>query len=132
MNLKEYMDSLAAELQAKCPARKVTRIYRARNMISEEHLAAGVYTVLSDGIAGHRPRKPRAGKQRVVILFQVKVREADPSSMVEDAEFSAYEEIISWLDSRACDDLAIKDWAQSQQLEAPYGGCAFEFERMIS
>lgn len=123
------MNGIAAELAAALPSRVVTRGYVDFSQRDESALEKGVYTFVSMGIEGMRAIKPRGGVHSVFLLAQCKLAESAHPWAAEDAEFGFLEEITAWLDTRACQDLSLKAWRQSGQLDAPFAWCVFEMER---
>ncbi len=129
------MEQIKTALDAKYPARLVTRSYKDPAERPDAELEIGVYTVLSrgakdfDNLPG---REAVDGKLRVWILGQFKIEEQAEGVDVEDAEFGMLEEIRSFLQTLpvGIDSLLLNDYVQSGQIECPYGWILFSLEMM--
>lgn len=131
------MQALADALAAAYPARKVRRSFVDHNQLKDADVLAGVYTVISGGesgftnVAGYNAKD---GDQGVKLIGQIRLPENkdqdQAGKLVEEAEFTMIEEVKAFLG--ALPDtlclLSLIEWAQSQQLEVPYGWIACRLE----
>ncbi len=122
-------DALAAQL----PARVVTRRWLPLSSRREEDLAAGIYTVVSQGESDYpnfNGFEARDGKHRILVVGQLKLAESAAPEDIEDAEFAMVEEVKAFVralpEALCC--LLLRGFTQSGQLEAPYGWVLFELE----
>lgn len=135
-DLTAAMEALAASLAAACPGRFVSRSFKPMSMRSAEELEAGVLAVAAGGeknFANYRGREADLGTLKVLIFGQIKVAENAEPAALEDAEFALAEQIKAFLQSPLLPPLRqclAREFAQSGQLEHPYGWVAFECEVM--
>lgn len=102
--------------------------------LPDEQLVAGVLAVTLRGESGwatYRGREAQLGTLQVVIVGQLRVAENVERGAVEDAEIALANEIKGFLAGvlpaplRAC---VATGYAQSGQMDFPYGWVAFECE----
>jgi hypothetical protein len=131
--LSTRMVAIRDALAAACPARVVTRAWRPLTKRRPEELAAGIYCVVSQS-EGDYPNlngyEARDGKHRILLIGQFQLPESAAPDEVEDAEFAMVEEVKAFVralpESLCC--LLLTGFAQSGQLEAPFGWVAFDLE----
>lgn len=131
--LSARMELIKSQLAAKYPARVVTRDFVDFPMRAAADLEKGVYTLISRGEGGyqnHNGREAMDGKHNIGLIGQIQVGEEASASAVEDAEFAMLEEIKAFVRALPIElcTLVMKDFAQSSQLEHPFGWIAVEME----
>lgn len=126
VTLSQRMSSLRDALQTACPSRIVTRSFADFADRESEHLAAGIYTVMSQGEGEYQNlngRAARDGVQRIVLSQQIELTEQDSGEDIEEAEFAMIEEVKAFMRalpaSLCC--LEMTGFQQSGQLDRPYG-----------
>lgn len=131
--LSDRMDAIVAAFAAANPTRKVTREYKDRNLLPAADLAAGTYAVMSRGERGFEnlpQRKAMDGTQDILVAGQFQVAESATGKDIEDAEFAMVEEwktFVRALPAGMC-RLEMTRFAQSAQMEHPYGWVTIELE----
>lgn len=136
MTVDATLESLRTALAAALPGRVVTRSFAPMARRSLDELQAGVVTLINKGAkdyANYLGREAQLGTLEVVLIGQLKVDDALPSLAIEQAELQMVGEIEAFL--RGAMPAGVRDclangFAQSGQLEAPYGWVAFELEVM--
>lgn len=134
--LDAAMDALASTLAASCTGRVVTRSFTPIAQRTAEELEAGVLALMAQGESGYanyRGREAELGTVKVVLVGQVKVADGSPPVEIERAEFAFAEQIKTALHGPLLPPLRqalARSFAQSGQLEHPYGWVAFELEVM--
>lgn len=131
--ISDRMEAIRAALAAAYPARVVTRQWRPMTTRRAEDLAAGIYSLVSQGESDYpnfNGYEARDGKHRIALIGQVKLAESATPDQVEDAEFAMVAEVKAFVralpESLCC--LLLTAFTQSGQLEAPYGWVIFELE----
>ena len=136
MTVDETLESLKDALAAALPGRVLTRSFLPMARRSLDELQSGVVTLINKGVkdyANYLGREAQLGTLEVVLIGQLKVDDALPSLAVEQAELQLAGEIEAFLRSAmpaGVRDCQANGFAQSGQLEAPYGWVAFELEVM--
>lgn len=131
--LTDRMDLIVSSFAAAWPLRKVTREYKDRGLLPAADLAAGTYAVMSRGESGYAnlpSRKAMDGTQEILVAGQIQVAESATGKDIEDAEFAMVEEWKSFvraLPAGMC-RLEMTRFAQSAQMEHPYGWVTIELE----
>lgn len=121
------LDAIVASLSAALPTRHVQRsLVDPANEVSDR-LLAGVVCVVSEGggkFANYRGREGDLGQMDVRLVGFVQVAEDAVSADVERAELTLLGDFLRWVSTTAVpglDTVMPGDWAQSKQLEHPYG-----------
>lgn len=131
-NHNAVMNALAASLAAFAPARHVQRSLVDPANETSERLMAGVICLVSDGggdFATYRGREGDLGKMTVRAVAFVQVAESAVAADVETAEFSVLGDLLRWIATTGTpgvDKVMPGNWAQSKQLEHPYGWLVLE------
>lgn len=129
----DRMNALKAALLAAWPLRVVTREYKDFGNRVDADLLAGIYTLVSAGerdftnVPGYNAKD---GTHEILIHGQLRVAEDVDGVGLEDAEFVMVDEIVALcgaLPATLC-QLDLVSYAQSQQLEHPYGWVSFALE----
>lgn len=119
--LQALADSLAAFL----PARVVGRSLVDPAQASQADLLAGVLCLVNGGgggFANYLGRVGQLGSLRARIVGFVLVPEKGTAGVdVEAAELALLDDVLRWMNGHAPVTVLPLDWAQSQQLEHPYG-----------
>lgn len=131
--LVDRMDLIRSSFSAAYPTRIVTRNYKDRGLLSASDLAAGTYAVMSRGEGGFEnlpERKAMDGTHNILVAGQFQIAETATGKDIEDAEFAMVEEwkaFVRALPAGMC-RLEMTRWAQSTQMEHPYGWVTIELE----
>lgn len=131
--LGERMALILSSFAATVPARVTTRDLKPFEQRSDAELVAGIYTLVSVGegdYANYNGREMQDGRQRMLLIGQIKVAENATPSAVEDAEFALRDEVKAFvraLPAPLC-TLLVTGFRQSAQAEHPYGWIAFDLE----
>jgi hypothetical protein len=126
-NHNAVLDAIAASLAAALPNRSVQRSLIDPANESIEKLTAGVVCVVSEGggsFANYRGREGDLGTLNARLVGFVQVPEKSLPEVIEKAELTLLGELLSWVSTAAVPGLDVMhpgDWAQSKQLEHPYG-----------
>lgn len=117
-------DSLAAQL----PGRHVQRSLVDPANETATRLTAGVICLVSEGggqFANYRGREGDLGQMNVRVVGFVQVAEAADAVEVERAELALLRDVLGWVNAPTVypgvDFIEPGDFAQSKQLEHPYG-----------
>lgn len=120
----QRLDAMKASLAAAMPTRKVSRsLPRDPMSLKDADLTAGVVGLVCAGggeFANYIGRSGELGEMEISLAGFVKVAEKTDTQAIEDAELALLAEMLAWCQS-ADFDLVPVSWAQSQQLEHPYG-----------
>lgn len=129
---------LEAQLAIAAPDRIVTRLYQPRGHHHDKDLKTGIFTIVSRGVLGYTNtvgRMASYGRHQVLITGQLMLPPSDGNEangqQVEDAEFTMLEQLRTLARSplpESIGGLALLEFGQSGQLEAPYGWIAARFE----
>lgn len=130
--LSDRMNALQAALAAAYPARVVTRNFVDFAQRGDDDLIQGVYTLISRSegdYARYTDDSIADGTHQIWIVGQTRVAENAEPSAVEDAEGVMIDEIKAFLNvlPPALGSLQLNGWRQSEQMDYPYAGVAFEF-----
>jgi hypothetical protein len=123
--LEAIKDSLAAALGA----RTVQRSLPPDPMgLPREQLLAGVVCLVSEGggdFANYLGREGELGHLQASLVGFVQVEENTEPVEIEQAELALLKDLLAWCSNHApmadVDDVLPLDFAQSKQLEHPYG-----------
>lgn len=129
-DLRARMEAVRDSLAAACPARVVTRRWQPTPNVEQAHLLQGVYCIVSkgeQGYANYNGREALDGDHAMMLICRIQLDEGAAGDAVEDAEFTMVGEVKAWLQAlpAALCCLVATGFAQSGQLEAPYGWVAF-------
>lgn len=130
----ETLTALFAGLATALPGRKVTRDFKTLAQRGAAELLQGVVTLVcrgEDDYANYLGREAQLGTINAVLVGQLKVADNAGGLAVEQAEFVLAEEIKAFLRGpmpAGVTQCLANGFAQSGQLEAPYGWVAFELE----
>lgn len=127
------MELIKTELGNKYPLRMVTRAFADFAYRTEAELTAGLYTIVSANEGGYKNysgREGMDGRQQLRIYFQQELAEDATGDQIEEAEFSAIDEIKAFLRDRPATlaQLFLIGFVQSEQLDAPYAWVRFDLE----
>jgi hypothetical protein len=123
-------DSLAAAL----PLRHVQRSLADPANAPAEQLTAGLICLVSENggkFANYRGREGDLGTLNARLVCFVQVPEASEPADIERAELALLGDLLTWVASAAVPGLDVMypgDWAQSKQLEHPYGWLVLALE----
>jgi len=133
----ERIAYLAAQLAAQFPARGVTRSFLPHAQRSDDELAPGLFTVLSNGVASYpyehsdygpgldAPAQTELGELELVITAQIKLPEGSTGEAVETAELDMLADLEAFANAAIGDELLVTlrllRARQSLQLDVPYG-----------
>lgn len=123
--LEQLKDSLAAKLTT----RHVQRVLPHDPMgLPREQLLAGVLCVVSEGggeFANYYGREGDLGVGKVALVGFLQVAEDTEPDAIEIAELALLNELLNWCQDPGAvpppSQALPMDWAQSRQLEHPYG-----------
>jgi hypothetical protein len=136
MTVDQALFSLHAGLSAALPSRRVTRSFKALQQRSQAELQQGVVTLISRGESDYSQvlgREAQLGKINALLIGQLMLPGNPEGQAVEQAELALAEEIKAFLQSpmpAGVQDCLASRFAQSGQLETPYGWVVFELEVM--
>ena len=131
------MAAIIAALAAAYPARRVRGSFSDFNLLPKADLVSGVYTLVSAGeedftnVSGYVAKD---GKQGLRLIGQIQLPEQKDKALagaaIQEAEFVMIEEVKAFLNNlpETLCLLTLVRWAQSQQMEEPYGWIAAELE----
>lgn len=127
------MELIKTLLEAKYPARVVTRNFIGYADHKRTDLVKGIYTLVSQsegGYPNYNGREGQDGRQRLLLVGQFILDEDALGSAIEEAEFIMAEEIKEFLRTRdpQIAQLFMTGFRQSQQLDRPYGWIAVDLE----
>lgn len=120
--LKSFKDTLKLAY----PARVVTRTLTDFALRKKEELAAGVYTIVSDGLPSG---DLYTQTMRFIVVGQFKLGEKATGEEVEDVELAMIREVRNLLQRQLeGPDMRVAKAEQSAQLEVPYGWVSLQIE----
>jgi hypothetical protein len=126
-NHNEVIDAIVASLSAAQPRRYVESSLIDPANATSEQLLAGVVSVVSEGggnFANYRGREGDLGSMDVRLVGFVQVEEDTKPVAVQRAELALLGDLLLWVSAAAVPGLDVMypgDWAQSKQLEHPFG-----------
>ena len=126
-NHNAVLDAIKTSMAAAMPTRHVQRSLVDPANESVERLSAGVICVVSEGgggFANYRGREGDLGNMTVRLVGFVQVAEKSLPADVEAAELRLLGDLLTWIGQASVPGLDVfypGDWAQSKQLEHPYG-----------
>jgi len=129
-NHNAVLDAIVASLAAALPARHVQRNLIDPANETAARLTAGVICLVSEGggkFANYRGREGDLGQMDVRAVGFVQVAESSQPADIERAELTLLGDLLTWVSTTAVpglDTVMPGDWAQSKQLEHPYGWLA--------
>lgn len=121
------LEALKNSLAAAMPMRTVQRSLADPANTAADKLAAGVVCLVSEGggnFANYRGREGDLGTLNARLVAFVQVPERSVPLAVEQAELAVLGDLLNWCATAVVPGLDIfypEDWAQSKQLEHPYG-----------
>ncbi len=123
------LEAIKASLAAAMPARTVQRSLPLDPMaLPREQLLAGVVCLVSEGggdFANYMGREGELGHLQVSLVGFLQVAENTEPVAIEQAEQALLADLLAWCRDHApmadVDDVLPQDFAQSKQLEHPYG-----------
>lgn len=130
--LDDRMELARTSLAAAAPARVVTRKYKVLHNLPAEELAVGQFCVVSKGEKGYKNfngREAMDGEHDILVIGRFQLQEDADGLLIEREEFAMIEELKAWvktLEQPLC-CLVMTGFAQSGQLEAPYGWILAQF-----
>lgn len=133
-NHNAVLDAIVASLAAALPARYVQRsLVDPANALAAQ-LLAGLICVVNEGggdFANYRGREGDLGTMNVRLVGFLQVAEGSEPADVERAELGLLGDVLTWVNTAGVPGLDVVypgDWAQSKQLEHPYGWLALALE----
>lgn len=134
-NHDAVLDAIVASLAAALPLRYVQRSlpFDPANEPTEK-LLAGLVCVVSEGggqFANYRGREGDLGTMEVRLVGFVQVAEGTQAEDIERAELALLGDLLVWVNTVGVPGLDViypGDWAQSKQLEHPYGWLTLELK----
>ena len=133
-NHNAVLDALVASLASALPARFVQRSLVDPANAATLKLTAGLICLVSEGggkFANYRGREGDLGTLNARLVGFVQVPENSLAQAVEEAELALLGDLLTWVGSAAVPGLDVfhpGDWAQSKQLEHPYGWLVLALE----
>ena len=133
-NHNDVLDAIKASLTAALPLRHVQRSLVDPANVSAAKLTAGVICLVSEGggsFANYRGREGDLGTLKARLVCFVQVPEKSEAADIERAELALLGDLLGWVNSAAVPGLDVMypgDWAQSKQLEHPYGWLVLALE----
>lgn len=128
MSLEAVLEGLKDSLAAALPTRVVQRSLPPDAVdLPREQLLAGVVCLVNEGggdFASYYGREGELGEMDLSVACFLQVAEDTEPVAIENAELAVLEELLAWCKGGPFDpaeDLTPKDWAQSKQLQHPYG-----------
>lgn len=123
------LEAIKASLAAAMPARTVQRSLPPDPMaLARADLLAGVVCLVSEGggdFANYLGREGQLGHLQASLVGFVQVEESATPVDVEQAELALLKDLLAWCSNHApmadVSDVLPQDFAQSKQLEHPYG-----------
>jgi len=120
--------AMVASLAAQLPGRHVQRSLVDPANETATRLTSGVICLVSEGggqFANYRGREGELGRLNVRVVGFVQVAEAAEAVAVESAELALLRDVLGWVNAPTVhpgvDFIEPGDFAQSKQLEHPYG-----------
>lgn len=126
-NHNAVLDAIVASMASAMPTRHVQRSLVDPANETADRLTAGVVCVVTEGggkFANYRGREGDLGTMNVRLVGFVRVAEGTTPADIEIAELTLLGEFLRWISTTAVPGLDVLypgDWAQSKQLEHPYG-----------
>jgi len=129
--LSDRMNALQVALAAAYPDRVVTRSFMDFAQRGDDELVKGVYTLISRSegdYVRYTDDSIADGTHQIWIVGQTRVAEDAQPKAAEDAEGVMIDEIKVFLRTlpAALGSLQLNGWRQSEQMDYPYAGVAFE------
>ncbi len=122
------LDAIKDSLEAALPNRSVRRsLLLDPSSESNAVMNAGVICIVTEGggqFANYRGREAQLGQLNARLVGFVKVAEKSAPEEVERAELALLTDLLGWLAAPSVPGLDVVypgEWAQSKQLEHPYG-----------
>ena len=126
-NHNAAIDALVESLAAAMPERYVQRSLVVPGTVARKKLQAGLVCVVSQGggqFVNLIGRAADLGTVNVGLVGFVAVEDKSEAAEVERAELTLLGEVLNWANTSpgaGLDVVEVLDWAQSQQLEHPFG-----------
>lgn len=124
--------AMAASLAAYLPTRVVQRNLVDPANARAEDLRAGLLCLVGGGgggFANYMGRVGQLGQLKAALVGFVLVPEKDTTGAdVEAAELDLLDDVLRWMNGHAPVTVLPGDWAQSRQLEHPYGWFTLELD----
>jgi hypothetical protein len=133
-NHNAVLDSIEASLFAALPDRYVQRSLVDPLNADQAQLLAGLICLVSEGggrFANYRGREGDLGQMDVRLVCFLKVQEGTDAAEIERAELALLGDLLTWVGNTAVPGLDViypGEWAQSKQLEHPYGWLVLSLE----
>lgn len=125
------LQAIADNLAAALPARRVGRSLVDPAMQSREDMQAGIFCLVTEGggsFANYLGREADLGAVRARLVGFVAVEEGTDPEEIERAELAMLMDALRWINApgpsgygAGVSSIYPEDWAQSKQLEHPYG-----------
>lgn len=133
-NHNAVLDAIEASLATALPLRHVQRSLVDPVNAPSDKLKAGLICLVSEGggnFANYRGREGELGTLKARLVCFVQVAEKSVAADIERAELALLGDLLGWVSSAAVPGLDVMypgDWAQSKQLEHPYGWLVLALE----
>lgn len=133
-NHNAVLDSIEASLIAALPDRYVQRSLVDPLNADQSQLLAGLICLVCEGggrFANYRGREGDLGQMDVRLVCFLKVQEGTDAAEIERAELALLGDLLTWVGNTAVPGLDVicpGEWAQSKQLEHPYGWLVLSLE----
>ena len=131
---EQTLDALRTGLATALPTRIVRRDFRPLAQCKAADLVTGILTLVNRGernYANYLGREAQLGTLDVLLIGQLKVADTAAPLAIEQAELALAEEVKGFLQAPApagVTECLAQSFAQSGQLETPFGWVIFELE----